>query len=383
MFLSFSNPRPPVLLLLVLALALVSCSEEEPPQALDVVRPIAWFRAEPFDNELTRHLSGIVQPSEETALSFEVPGKVETVKVRLGDSVKQGQLLAALDTRTFRLEVESTRAALAEAEAVLEEARLDFERRKELLERGVEAKAAFDSATSRYETAKSGVKSARARLNLTLENLGDTRLTAPYDGKITQRMVEPFQQIAAGTPVLLLEGGDGLELDVLAPETIVDQLQTVTTLEVTFPSLPGVTATGRVTDIAPRAAEANAFPVTVTLPDPPQGVRAGMTAEAVFTIKRFTAMHGDEKGESIVPSDAVVVPASAVLAGEGNLLHIFVYNEDSGTLSRRVASVVTAQGNMAVVTKGVRPGEIVAIAGTSFLRDGQKVELLDTSLVRY
>ncbi|NQZ12253.1 MAG: efflux RND transporter periplasmic adaptor subunit, partial [Algicola sp.] len=131
-----------LLFAILIPLLLVSCSK--PPVTFkESIRPIAWQPVELSTLDQVRRLSGSVQPVESTNLSFQVGGKVDWVKVNLGDVGKKGDARAQLDQRSFNLSRQSSQASLKKAESTLTEAKNEFKRYKELSEQGLVSRSGF------------------------------------------------------------------------------------------------------------------------------------------------------------------------------------------------------------------------------------------------
>jgi multidrug efflux system membrane fusion protein len=143
--------------LLLLALSLVGCKEKKIKDK-EIIRSVKTLLVTPASSSGTRQLSGVVRPTDESDLSFQVGGTVETVEVKLGDSVKKGQLLAAIDPRDFELKLLSAQAARVSAKTNVTNAFEEFTRKKTLQEHDFASKAAYEKAKSLYEMAVSKEK---------------------------------------------------------------------------------------------------------------------------------------------------------------------------------------------------------------------------------
>lgn len=361
-------------LLIPLILLLSACKEPAAP-FVESLRPIAWIKVQQSSFDQVRRLSGSVQPVEATELSFQVGGKVQWVKVKLGDVVKRGDPLAQLQPRSFNLSQQSSQASLQQARAALREADNEFRRYQELEQQGLVSKSGYDNAKAAYESALSSVDLAVAQLDITLKDLQDTLLSAPYDGKITKRQLEPSMQISPGQAVIEIEGEDGLEVQVLVPETMIRNLTKGTRVTIHYPGSPQLAGEGLITEIGSRAAAANAFPVTIVIDSAVDELRAGMTAEVDFTFKGV--------GRSGYRGDAYRIPLAAIGADAGQGAYVFVYDQTARVIRKRAVSTENIIDNEVLVSSGLKSGEIIAIAGISHLRDGQSVQLLDKHVQRF
>ncbi len=364
--------RPLLLLLLVSVLS--ACNKALPPEP-ENIRPIMWAETKLSRIEQIRTLSGIVAPVEATSLSFEVTGKVQSVKVNLGNQVVKGQELARLNQRSFNLSLNSAQAQHEQAKTAWADAENEYKRYAKLIEQGLVSQSGFDSAKTAYESSISAVDIAKAQLDIAAKNLQDSVLLAPYDGIITKRIIEPSQQVSAGQSVFEVEGNHGLEVRVMVPETLIQELRHDAILSVTFPVLENITMQGKITEIGTRAESANAFPVTIVLQDNNKLLRAGMTAEVEFTFEGVGRT--GHKGPSIR------IPLTALRAEIDQKVFVFVYEPASQTVKLREVQTENVFNNEVYVSSGLESGEIIAIAGVAFLRDGQQVTLLDNHTQRF
>ncbi|WDE14377.1 efflux RND transporter periplasmic adaptor subunit [Thalassomonas haliotis] len=359
---------------LALSLLLSACRQEQAP-AEEIIRPIAWVQAEKSGLEQVRRLSGIVQPVESAELSFQVGGKIAGVHVKLGDVVKQGQLLATIEDSPYRFDQMSSQASLEQSIATQKEAENEYQRYAELEKQGLVSASGYDNAKTGYARANSAIDLARAQLDISNKNLRDTRLIAPYDGKISQRLLEPSMQVAAGQGVFEIEGQMGLEVQVMIPGTLVRDISPGQELAIAYPVLPELTGSGVITEIGSKAQSANAFPVTVLVKNDLQHLRAGMTAEVNFTFAGT--------GRSGYRGEAFRLPVSALGAGVGQQAYVFVYDRQSSQVAKRRVEVENILNNDVFISSGLKQGEIIATAGVSYLRHGQRVSLLDQQVKQF
>ena len=158
-----------------------------------------------------------------------------------------------------------------------------------------------------------------------------------------------------------------VEFDI--PETIINRIHTGMPVSVLFPTLAGEVSEGRISFIGSAAGTANAFPVKADLLDPPPHIKPGMTADVNFTIRDETRTSG------------YLIPLSAIAPGsnDGEIGYVFIYDPETSTVRKspiEIPSDPGGQNNLAQVTSGVSAGDVIAVAGISFLSDGQKVKLM-------
>jgi RND family efflux transporter MFP subunit len=354
----------PMIGLLCLAFALTACKEKT--EIIEVVRAIKTITVSEQATEQIRKFSGLVAAVDSSSLSFQVGGQVETVKVDIGDRVEKGQVLAVLDDEPYRLEVDAAQAELVKSRANVVNTRAEAERQKRVFDQGAGAKSDLDAAEYNYKAARSAVNYQISRLNLAKRNLRLTTLLSPYDGAIAWRSVQPHEEVKVGQKVFEIDAKGEMEVQLAVPETTIDRIHIDDPATVTFPTLPGESVKGRITYIGSAAVKANAFPVKVELIDPNEKIKPGMTAEANLSIKDENQQPG-----YLVPFQAIL-PVEDAKQG-----HAFVYDPQTSTVKKTLIHVRGVQHDQAIVHEGLAAGDIIAVAGVSFLADGLKVRLME------
>ncbi|WP_437672782.1 efflux RND transporter periplasmic adaptor subunit [Sorangium sp. So ce131] len=164
---------------------------------------------------------GVLVADQAVTLAAATEGTVESVRVRPGDAVRRGEVIAALDTRAARREVAVVEASARSAEAEVERASVDLAeardalaRREALHAQGLSsgedlAKASFAqrSAAARVDVARARAAEARARVEALRGAIRDAALTAPFDGTVAARFVDPGATVLRASPVVRVIGG--------------------------------------------------------------------------------------------------------------------------------------------------------------------------------
>jgi len=345
------------------------CGKEEKPP--EVIRSIRWIKVAETSTKQVRMISGTTKPVDQTALSFAVGGTVEEVKVKLGDQVKKGQVLAELDQQPFVLGVRDAEAALSKAQANVVERRANYERYVALYESNNASKAELDEARASFDSAKSQVKAAEAQLGLARRDLRKTQLKAPFKGTISVKEIEPYVEVPAGKAIFGLDGEEsGFEVSAAVPESLVINLNLGDEADVVFTGLNYRKVPGVITELGSRSRTASTYPVTVQMQEQFRELRSGMSVEVAFEF-----IPESETGEPIVTG--LAVPLSAMLVGEEKTFFVFIYDEKSSTVKKTQVKTLAFRENDVIVEPGtLKPGDIIATAGVQFLTDGQKVNLM-------
>ncbi len=346
--------------------ALAGCEEETAEIPVERIRAIKpYFVIEPAGGSM-RIYSGTVSATDTSALSFAVAGTVATVAVVQGDRVKEGQVLATLDPKPFELNVQAANSELASADARRTEKKNALDRQLTLYEKGWVAKAALDQAFASFDSAEAELNLARSRLGTSERELAKTHLTAPFDGLIAVRDVEPFEEVTPGTAALRINSEGALEIDLAVSDNVISRLAIGVPVNVDISTVTGCGCAGRITEIGTSSGSANLVPVTAALLNGPPDVLPGMSAEVSVMLSSGNGAHG-----FLVPISAIA-PGDAAAPG-----YIFKFDTEA-----RVVRKVAVRGgdgvvdNLVAIVEGVSAGDIVAAAGVSFLRDGQSVKLL-------
>jgi multidrug efflux system membrane fusion protein len=376
-----STRHPRVATWVVLFGLLAGCGEGAPPPELPA-RAILWQRVSGESVNDERIISGIVTAISDTRLAFEVGGIVESVEVSLGDRVEIGQALARLDPEPFELAVRDAEANLAEARALRQSARADFARAKQLFEADVASRQEYDRSLALRDSRDSQVDATEARLNLARRDLRRSVLRAPFDGVISVKEIDPAMKLASGQIAFEMDSREsGLRVEVQMPETLIARIRQGDDVFVSFPSVgrQQLDVDNRlyaavVAEVGTRAGVGNSFPVRSDMIEAPTGLRPGMTAEVTFSMPR------EEHG--IAVRKGFLIPIAAALAEANDQFSVFVFDPQSSTVSKRSIRPGGVRSNYIAVLEGLAPGDIIATAGVSFLRDGQTVTLVQEQLVR-
>lgn len=343
---------------------LAACGEEQ-AEVIEHVRAIKTITVAERASGQLRKFSGLVEAVNTSALSFEVSGNVKELKVDVGDKITKGAVIAVMDERIFKLNVESAQADLGRTKAILAENKNEFDRQDTLFKKGWVAKSAQEQAQASYDSAKNQVRYSVSQLNLAKRDLEKTELMAPFDGVVAKRHIDPFAEVNRGQPIYDVYAEGAMEVKISVPESSINDLHLGLPAEIRFPTGQVAKAEGRVSEISTQAEAANAFPVRVALARRDGGILPGMTAEVSLLL-------GSEAVET-----AYLVPISALAPGNApNTGFVFVFDPETSTVKKAAVAGNGVRDNQVVVTEGIQGGDIIAVAGVSYLSDGQQVKLL-------
>lgn len=244
---------PLVSLLLIVSLLVTGCSKQAEQSALKV--------------------DGVVE-AEEVDVAAKIPGRIQSVQVKEGDTVKAGQVLAYIEVKELKEKEKQAQAALLKAEA---------------------GKIQDLIARNAVQMAEADLKRAEAALAEVRSNLEEATIKAPSDGIIVTKYVEEGEMIAAGMPLFTIQQPGKNWVNVKVKETQVGQIKEGQKVKVTSPNFPGKTFDGQVESIrqkpdyaTQRAANERgdkdivAYNVKVRLDNPE--LKAGMSVTVDFQV---------------------------------------------------------------------------------------------------
>ncbi len=358
-----------------LPLLLISCGESTTSsESLDEpVRGLRAFRVMETANSELRRYPSVVKPANESKLSFQVGGKLRGLSLKVGQRVAAGEVLAELDPVSLELQVEQSRASLAQVRANYANAKSDIKRKTPLRKNGYITQAEYESAQRELKTTLAQVEQAKKQLAISQENLKKTRLLSPFTGVVSSIEVKDFEQVSPGEPILGLYSESAFEVSFSVPAVIINAIKVGDPGRVTFADMDGAQGSGHVKELGSSAAEVSAFPVVLALDEAPEGLKSGMAADVELNIA--IGLEGKQIGGFLVPINSLVF-ADDQSVPDSSSGTVFIYDEASSTVTSRQVHVAGILGNMVIVDEGLSVNDIIANAGVSYLYDGLKVKLL-------
>lgn len=344
-----------VLLAALFALLLVSCGKAEKPKSVRTEGPprnVKMARAELRPMERALRVVGTLSAHEEATVAAQVAGQIETNRVDLGSRVTAGQELALIDTTSYEARARQSEAALAKATAAAASATRNLKRVQDLQKSQVASTADLDDAVTEAGKTAADVKAAEAAHAIARLDLERSRVLAPFDGAVAQRLVNAGDYVAIGTRMMRLVKTDPLRLRLEVPERESMAVRVGQTVRLTAEGDTNVYR-GRISRVAPAIREADRMLEAEADVPNPGSLRVGLFANAQIVVN---------EGEQVVS-----VPANALIIFAG--IEKIVTVKDGKALER---SVTTGRrhGEWVEVVAGLSAGEAVVL-NPAGIRTGQ------------
>ena len=305
--------------------------------------------------------NGNVAAWQEVVIGSEISGyRLLTVNAEVGDSVRKGQLLAQINSDSIQAELRQSRAAVAEAEALLAEASANAKRAQSLKDSGAASSLEISQYLTGQQTSQARLDAAKARVQADEVRLAQTRIIAPDDGIVAARVATVGSLTQMGQELFRIVRDHRLEWRAEVTAAELSQIDIGMRAQIQPPDATQPVVIGRVRSIAP-VVDSNTRNGLIYV-DLPSGLnrnalQVGMFAQGQFILGQKTALS---------------LPQSAVLLRDG-FAYVFVVDANQRIsqqkiqLGRRMAEQVEVIGLDATAR--------VAASGVAFLADGDQVNV--------
>lgn len=339
---------------------LQACGESSPPTATKKVDSVVINEINNVDYYEIIQLPGITDTKSQSQLSFGVDGTVSSIRVDIGTRVHTGDIMASLDQEPYRLALESARSESEKARATFEEAKKNYERLVSLRARSLTSEQNLDASKSTYENARAMLRDTQSRVRLAERDLSKTQIVAPYDGMVSGRRIEPFEDVTANQVAFTFDGTGTDIVESSVPESLATRLQHGDTPEIIVHHR-GRSFGASVAHLSRRANQGLNFPVKIQIDATEEELPSpGLVVSVTYRIS-------EEGNIALVPHGAVVVEPV-----DGTPF-IYRYDQETGTVSRTPVTIVNSETQGYWVRNDLGNGNLYVAAGAAFISDGQRV----------
>jgi RND family efflux transporter MFP subunit len=321
---------------------------------------VAVARVAVRDVEETVRAPVDLRPLLQADVGAKTLGYLDAVLVDRGDRVRKGQLLALVRPSDLPDQLAAARSASAQADAAVALARANLDRARALAPSGRISKQELQQAETALAAAEATQAGARSQVGGLAVRLGESRITSPLDGVVSQRRLDPGALVGPSSntgAILTVDQIDVLRLFVSAAEVDVQRLKLGQTAHLELDAMPGRRFEGRVVRLAPSLDPATrTLDAEVQLPNRDGLLRAGMYGRAAIV----TGVH----------PGAMTVPVGAVQISSGRN---FVYVLRGDRVQRREVQLGVDGEDWLEVRSGLQPDDEIVSAGLEGLSDQAQV----------
>ena len=289
--------------------------------------------------EISKNLPGELLPFQQSKIAFEITGRISSIFVDIGDSVKKDEVLAKLDDSEVNANLEQAVARLDLANQVLN-------RFEDLRKKGFISIQDFDKAKSEYLVAKSQVKFFEVKKSQTI-------LRAPYDGFIQNRFVDEGTVINGSNPILEILDANKVEAHVSIPENLVNNLEVSNDY---FFEIGQEKAKGKFKRLAPMSASGSNSRLAIF--EFSDFFIPGSVIDLIIKIKK------SEQG--------IWLPINSLSQSEQGLWSVYTVSDDgSNRVEKDLVRILHFENNYAYVSGTLKDGDLVILGGLSKIIEGQ------------
>ena len=303
-----------------------------------------------------------ISPTQKTILAFKYAGKIKSINFESGDFVKKGQVIATMDDKDYKVNLEAFSKKYEAAKAVAQNAETQFARAEKLYKGEALAKKDYDNALMQKNVAISTFKEASAGLENARNTLNDTKIIAPYDGYIDKKIVEAGTVVPEGGPVISFISNEITDISVNASLKDIEYIKNASDIsfkdnfsEKIYPL--------KIKTIAQNPDSINlTYPVTFTFSNLSKDEKflSGQTGTVTISVKN----NGDSE---------ILIPLSALFEDNGSKVYLF---KNGIAVKTAVEIGELRETDKISIVKGLKIGDKVIVAGVSKLVDGDRVKLL-------
>jgi RND family efflux transporter MFP subunit len=321
--------------------------------------------------------SGYVVARRKAVVSAKIQGRLSELRVEEGSQVREGELIARLESADYEAQVQRAKASVLRAEADLAEAQRQLRLAEDLTRQSIVGTDQRDATASRARIAEAQLAQARADLSFAEAQFANTQIRAPFSGVVVKKMAEVGESVAPIPPGVNLSTSSGaivaladlatLEVEADVAESNVAKVQNGQPAEVTVEAIPDRRYKAVLRQVIPTADRTKAtVQVKVTILDKDKDLKPEMSAKVTF-------LEPDKKSEQKAPGTPTVsVPRAAIVTRDGKAL-VFLLRE--GKAVARAVTLGTERQDQVVIQEGLAGGETIVVKPPEALKDGAAVRV--------
>ncbi len=297
-------------------------------------------------------ITGVVEADEDVVVSSEISGRTLSL-VERGQYVHRGDPIATLDDRMSRSQYEAARTSFELADDTYQRLQMLYE--DEII------------STQDYRSARAQRDQAQSQMEQAEKQLGDTRIDAPFDGRVEERFTRTGEALSPGMPVVRLVNNQAVKVVAGIPERYSQDVQEGSPVRINLRNYGGsnyessISYASSVIDPDTRT-----YTVEITLENPDGNFKPDMVVD--LFVQRRTI------------ENAIIIPRTAIIRDEEGT-NVFIASEQNGNKVAELVPVRTgpASGAIVQIMEGLQEGDEIVIAGMSTLSSGDRLNILTTT----
>lgn len=349
-----------------LAAALAGCShgsaDDHGDQAVHAQVTITKVARSDISETILLTGTAAAPPNDDVKVSALVPGRIAELNVAEGDRVKAGELLAKIDDRPYRDQLQQAQAAEQQAKASAENARLAQQRNEDLFQRGIAARKDLEDARTQESIANAALQQAEAALALARLQLARTEIASPLNGIVAKRFASVGEQVdgTAAQPIVEVANLREVEFQANPPASYLGKLHPDEAVQIKSEALDGQTFPGRIIAISPAVDPATGVGLArIRVPNAAGQLRLGMFLSAEVAVETHT--------------HTLVVPPQAIYRDEAGEPRIYIVTDGTATAAAVKLGIETK--DRVELLSGAKEGDTVIFTGGYGLPDTAKVQI--------
>lgn len=317
---------------------------------------------------------GTVRAQDIVQITPQVSNRITRIYAELGDTVRQGEILAKIYDATIQEQLQQAQAQLQQSRIAFQRDSAQYARQIQLYEEDLISKAELESAKATVESSRAQLQSAQATLVQNREALENTVIRSPVYGVVLTRNVAAGDLASSGQVAFEIGNITGLETSVYLPLNEWERVEVGQKVNFTLSNEIESPAQGRVTHISPRLDPTTGLgEVIIAFTQKGPSIYQGVLVETIINVETH-------ENAVVVPRSALVENVQTLIEPESNTIQIernysvFVVQGDSLALQRKVKLGIQ-QGDKIEILQGLQGGDEIVITGQTSLEDSTHVRV--------
>lgn len=321
--------------------------------------------------------TGTIEPVTEVEVGTQVSGIISKIFVDYNSVVKKGQVIAELDKTNLTSELNSAKANMASAKSELSYQKTNYERYKNLNEKGLVSKNDYESAYLSYRKALEAYRTSVENVKKAETNIGYATITSPIDGIVLSKDVEEGQTVASSfsTPTLFTIAQDLTDMRVIADidEADIGNVKEGQNVTFTVDAFPNDVFHGNVTQVRQEATEENnvvTYEVVISAPNKDLKLKPGLTANVtVNTLERTGVLSVRSKALRFTPAQDILGKSYKIVDCNGKNK---LWTLEGNTLKAHSVNTGATDGSRTEIISGLSKGTKVVLSMTEIKDEAEE-----------